>query len=79
MAAGPIATGAGDEHWPLHKAVAALASLAGETVRIDGGPGGLLVIHSADSTLAANLGALSARFGDEDLPSMDFAIAGAHR
>ena len=54
MTAGPL--GVGEAGTPLFEAVAALAAIAGETVRIEGGPGGLLVIRGSGRTLAANLG-----------------------
>ena len=76
MAAGPIALGAGDTAWPIREAVAALAALAAQTVRLDGGPGRLLVLSAPGRTLAANLGETPARIAGRDLAPMDFAILG---
>ena len=74
MAAGPLAPGEGPTRFPLFDAVAALAALAGTTVRIEGGPGRLLTITAGARTLAANLGPDPVAFAGQTLGSMDFAL-----
>lgn len=51
-------------------------ALAGRTVRLEGGPGGLLLLRAPGRTLAANLGETPARVAGRDLAPMDFAILG---
>ena len=68
MAAGPLAAGPA-----LARLIAALAPLAGQPVRLDGGPGRLLVVTAGALTLAANLGPDPVRFRDRTLASMEIA------
>ncbi len=68
MAAGPLAAGPA-----LARLIAALAPYAGQPVRLDGGPGRLLVVTAGALTLAANLGPDPVRFRDRTLASMEIA------
>lgn len=76
MAAGPISLGSGPADWPIREAVAALAAMAGQTVRLEGGPGGLLVLRAPGRMIAANLGEAPASVAGRPLAPMDFLLAG---
>lgn len=68
MAAGPIAPGPA-----LGDLLAALAPHAGAPIRIDGGPGRLLVVTAGTRAFAANLGAEAVTFAGRPLASMEIA------
>ena len=74
MAAGPLAPGDAETRFPLFDAIAALAALAGQTVDIEGGPGGLLILRTETRTIAANLGPDPVSFNGRPLASMDVAL-----
>lgn len=76
MTSGPIALGGSDAAWPIRDAVAALAALSGKRVRIEGAPGGLIVLTAPGRTIAANLGDAPASISGHDLAPIDLAIFG---